>query len=111
MARRQDDPTTDDESTTTDANTAETPDEANDLLSTVSPGDTLRFGGETHKITETTTNDDGVPFVTCRQVSGYSPGTRTIYPSSGFRGSAVVTQSRTMGTHYNQITVLDSDDE
>lgn len=86
---------------------AQNPEEAADLLRSLREGDQVRFDGDTWKVISEATEDfNAVEF---RSLTGYHPGTTTLKASSGFRGSAVVTHSRGMGSHYNSIEVTARD--
>ncbi|AGM11202.1 hypothetical protein M197_gp37 [Haloarcula hispanica tailed virus 2] len=86
---------------------AQTPEEAADLLRSLREGDQVQFSGDTWKVISEA--EDDFTAVEFRSLTGYHPGTTTLKPSSGFRGSAVVTHSAGMGSHYGSITVTARD--
>ena len=84
-------------------------DEAEDLLASLDEGDRIEVGGDEWKVIDTSENSRGTPFVECRSLTGYHPGTTTFKPSAR---STVSTHGRGVGTAYNRVEVLgDEDDE
>ena len=100
-------------------NAARSTEEARELLASLSEGDRVVFNDDVWTVTEarvaedtvfnTNGDNDPTPYVTFRALTGYHPGTTTLYPSS-FRNACVTAQSRGVGPHYSSITLVTEGD-